>query len=278
MIENHIKTVLLLGGLTGILLWVGQFLGGPNGLMIALLFAGFFNILTYWFSDKFVLRMYSAQPLNESEDKHIFQMVRSITQEASMPMPKLYRIRSATPNAFATGRNPKNAAIAVTTGIEHLLSKDELKAVLAHEVSHIKNRDTLIATIAACLAGIISYVAAMARWTAIFGGFGDDDNNLAEFLVLAFVTPLMAMLIQLAISRSREYLADATGAKLIHNPIALAHALRKLEQGNKAHPMRHGTEATASLFIVNPFTANTMMRLLSTHPPMRERIRKLEQM
>lgn len=275
MIENHIKTALLLGGLTGILLWVGQFLGGPNGLLIALLFAGFFNILTYWFSDRFVLRMYNAQPLNDS---NIESMVRQIVQEANMPMPKLYKIRSATPNAFATGRNPKNSAIAITTGIEQLLSRDELKAVLAHEVSHIKNRDTLIATIAACIAGVISYIAAMARWSAIFGGFGDDDNNIFEFLVLAFITPLMAMLIQLAISRSREYLADATGAKLIHNPLALAQALRKLEHGNKVHPMRHGTEATASLFIVNPFTANTMMRLLSTHPPMKDRIRKLESM
>jgi len=277
MIENHIKTVLLLGGLTGILLWVGQYLGGPGGLIIALVFAGFFNILTYWFSDKFVLRMYKAQPMSESEDKHIFQIIRQITQEANMPMPKLYRIRSATPNAFATGRNPKHAAIAITTGIEQLLSDDELKGVLAHEMSHIKNRDTLIATIAACLAGVISYIAMVARWSAIFGGF-DDDNSVVEFIVLAFVTPLMAMLIQLAISRSREYLADATGAKLIHNPLVLAQALRKLEHGNKVHPMRHGTEATASLFIVNPFTANAMMRLLSTHPPMQRRIEKLEAM
>lgn len=275
MIENQIKTVLLLGALTGLFLWVGQLMGGAQGLLFALVFVVLMNGVSYWFSDKIVLAMYRARELSKSEDRQLFAMVEGLAKEAKLPMPKLYRIDSATPNAFATGRNPKHAAIAVTTAIESLLTKDELRGVLAHELSHIKNRDTLIATIAATIAGVISYVASMARWAAIFGD--RDDHSGLELLVLAIVTPLMALIIQLAISRSREYLADATGAKLAKDPKALASALKKLQYGNKARPMR-GNASAASLFIVNPFSGQALFSLLSTHPPLEKRVEKLEQM
>ncbi len=280
MINNQIKTVFILGLLTGLLLWVGNLVGGMSGLTIALIFAIIFNFGSYWFSDKIVLAMYKAQPVTEKEHPDIFKMVREIVHLANMPMPKIYLIPSENPNAFATGRNPENAAIAFTTGIINLLNNSELKGVTAHELSHVKNRDTLVTTIAATMAGVISYVAMMARWAAIFGGMrGDRDNNgLIEFLALAIVTPLMATLLQLSLSRSREYLADETGAKMLHNAHGLASALEKLKSGNKIHPMRFGSEATSALFINNPFSGKNIMKLLSTHPPLDDRIKKLKEM
>ncbi|MFQ5620742.1 MAG: zinc metalloprotease HtpX [Candidatus Nanoarchaeia archaeon] len=278
MIKNNIKTVFLLAGLSGILLWVGNMLGGPQGLVIALIFALIFNIGSYWFSDKIVLRMYNATPIDKHQDKHIYNIVRELAINTAIPMPKIYRIHAPHANAFATGRNPKHAAVAITEGIERLLTERELRGVLAHELSHIKNRDTLIVTIAATMAAVISYVAIMARWAAIFGGSRDNDNSMFEFLALAILTPIMATIIQLAISRSREYLADERAAKISGDPKALASALRKLHEGSHHHPFRAGSQSTASLFIVNPFRSGTLMRLLSTHPPAAKRIEKLENM
>ena len=281
MISNNIKTVFILGLLTGLLLWVGNLLGGVSGLMIAFVFAVVMNFGSYWFSDKIVLAMYQAKPITENQNPKIYKMVREIVHLANMPMPKIYLIPSANPNAFATGRNPKNAAIAFTTGILELLNDAELKGVTAHELSHVKNRDTLVTTIAATIAGVITMVASMARWAAIFGGFGrDNDNNssMVEFIVLAILTPIIATLLQLALSRSREYLADETGAKMIHNSHGLASALEKLKTGSKAHPMKLGSEATSALFINNPFTSNNLFKLLSTHPPLDERIKRLKRM
>ncbi len=277
---NQLKTVLLLGCLTAVMLGVGNLVGGMSGLTIAIIIAVTINFITYFFSDKIVLAMYRAKEAKEKDYPELYKTVREVKHLAGIPMPKVYVIPNHTPNAFATGRNPKNAAVACTTGIMELLSKTELKGVIAHEMAHIKNRDILIATIAATIAGIISYVAMMARWAAIFGGFGgrDGDNNILSMLVLAILAPLIAIIIQLAISRSREYHADATGAKMIHNPHALADALHKLDVGIKHHPMRGGNPTTASLFIMNPFNARGITKLFSTHPPLKERINRLKHM
>ena len=277
MIENHLKTVLLLGLLTGILVGVGS-LWGYTGLIIGLVFAVVINFGSYFFSDKIVLAMYKAKEAKEKDYPGLYRVVRDVVHLAKMPMPKVYIVNSANPNAFATGRNPNHSAVAVTTGLMELLERDELKGVIAHEISHIKNRDILISTIAATLAGVISYIAMVARWSAIFGGFGgrDGDNNIVGFLVIAIITPIMAMLIQLAISRSREYLADASAAKILHNPHGLIEALKKLDGGVKKHPLKFGSEAGASLFIVNPFSMKGMTAMLSTHPPMEDRIKKLK--
>ncbi|MBW2999346.1 zinc metalloprotease HtpX [Candidatus Woesearchaeota archaeon] len=278
--KNQLKTVVLLGALTGLLLFVGYLIGGYNGLTIGLIIALVMNFGSYWFSDKIVLAMYRAKPVKENEKPELYRTVREVTQLANIPMPKVYVVPTQNPNAFATGRNPKHAAIACTEGILNLLSKDELKGVIAHEIAHIKNRDILIATIAATIAGVISYVAFMARWAALFGGFGgrDSDSGGLELLVLAILTPIIAVIIQLAISRSREYLADETGAKTIHNPLALASALEKLHAGAKYHPLRFGNKTAASLFIVNPFSARGLISLFSTHPPLDERINRLRNM
>ncbi|MBI2147996.1 zinc metalloprotease HtpX [Candidatus Woesearchaeota archaeon] len=281
MFENHLKTVVLLAALTALLLWVGQLLGGYSGLIIAGIFALLLNFVSYFFSDKIVLALYHAKEV--SNDHPLYKAVQEVVQLASLPMPRVYIVPSPSPNAFATGRNPKHAAVACTQGILDLLSKDEWRGVLAHEVSHIKNRDILVTTIAATIAGIISHVASMAGWMAMFGGFGGRDNdnghqNIISLLVLMIITPLIAMLLQLAISRSREYLADATGAKTIHNPIALANALAKLDKGIHHTPLRLGNPSTSSLFIANPFSAKGIIQLMSTHPPMEERIRRLKKM
>jgi heat shock protein HtpX len=277
---NQIKTVMLLGALTAILLWVGQYFGGAAGLTIAIIIVGIMNFGMYWFSDRIVLAMYRAK--EAPKDSKLYHMVKEVAKKADTPMPKVYRIPSRNPNAFATGRNPKNAAVACTDGIMGLLSDRELKAVIAHEIAHIKNRDTLITTVAATIAGVITYVAMMARWAAIFGGFGGRDDRqgggLIELLVLAIVTPLVATIIQLAISRQREYLADSSGAGYIKDPDALADALLKIEQGVKAHPMAMGNTATSSLFIANPFRGGALISLFSTHPPMHERVDKLRKM
>lgn len=275
---NYFKTTLLLGLLTGLLLFFGNLLGGQNGLLIALIIAGFMNFFSYWFSDKIVLAMYRAQPVSEADAPKLYNIVKRLVEKANMPMPKIYVIPEESPNAFATGRNPKHAAVAATVGIMRLLNEQELEGVMAHELTHVANRDTLISTIAATFAGAISYLASMVKWAAIFGSNRDDDDrgNLAASIAMAIIAPLAAMLIQMAISRSREYLADEGAGKLCGKPIALANALRKLSSGVANIPMQSGTAATSSLFIVNPFTGG-IANLFSTHPPMEKRIAKLEE-
>jgi len=276
---NQLKTVTLLALLTALALWFGSIFGN-NGLIIAVIFVLGMNLVSYFWSHKIVLMMYRAKEASESEYPDLHKTVREISHLANVPMPKLYIIPSEQANAFATGRNPKHAIVACTHGIMKLLSKDELKGVLAHEISHVKNRDILIATVAATIAGVISWLASMARWGAIFGGFGgrDDNNNIISLLVLSIVTPIIALIIQLAISRSREFLADETGAKTIHNPYALASALEKIEASVHHHPLKFGSPATSSLFIANPFKGKGLMNLLSTHPPTEERVKRLRSM
>ena len=279
-IGSQLKTVVLLGALTGILLWIGSF-WGANGLTFAIIFSLIINVGSYWFSDKIVLRIYRAKPVEEKDQPRLYKIVQEVAHLANLPMPKVYIIQTPTPNAFATGRNPKNAAVAATTGILDLLSNDELKGVMAHEMAHVKNRDTLISTIAATIAGVISYIAMMARWGAMFGGFGGRDRQGGsglELLVLAILTPILATIIRLAISRSREYIADETGAKIVHSSSGLAAALEKLEHGIARHPFRSTsqTNATAHLFIANPFRGRGLFKLFSTHPPMKERVKRLK--
>ncbi len=283
MIKNQIKTVLLLGMLTGIFLAIGALVGGRSGLLIGLIFAGGMNLLSYWFSDKIVLAIYRAKEADKNSYSSLYNLIREICSPAQIPMSKVYIIDTLQSNAFATGRNPQHAAVAVTTGILALLNKNELKGVLAHEISHIKNRDILISTIAATIAGVISYIAMMARWSAIFGGFGRDDNkggNLLELLILAIIAPIMAMIIQLAISRSREYLADETGARIIRDPFSLASALEKIEKNVHHNPFRREgtTEATAHMFISNPLKASNFLELFSTHPSTKSRVDRLRKM
>ncbi|MBN1544586.1 zinc metalloprotease HtpX [Candidatus Woesearchaeota archaeon] len=279
---NQFKTLVLLLALTVVLLLVGQLVGGMQGLTIAFIIVLLMNGLSYFFSHKLVLFMYRAKEAKESQHPDLFRTVREVAKLANIPVPKVYIIPSDSPNAFATGRNPKNAVVACTEGIMRLLDKDELKGVIAHEVAHIKNRDILIQTIAATIAGVISYVAMMARWAAIFGGFGgnrdSDSGGILGWLVLAILAPIIALIIQLAISRSREYLADETGAKTTHDPLALASALEKLERGVRSNPLRFGNPTTSSLFITNPFSAKGLTSLFSTHPPMDERIKRLRKM
>lgn len=281
MFENQIKTVILLGLLTGLLLGVGQLVGGARGLTIAFIFAIVINFGSYWFSDKIVLKMYRAKEIKENDNPKLYKVVREVTQLASIPMPKVYMIPSDNANAFATGRNPKNAAVAFTKGILDLLNEEELKGVIAHEISHVRNRDILVSTIAATIAGVISYIAFMARWAAIFGGFGGRDNDggdIISLIVLAILTPLIAMVIRLAISRSREFLADETGAKIIRNSHGLASALEKLESDVKSHPMRLGNSSTSHLFISNPFKRKAFWKIFSSHPPTAERVKRLRGM
>jgi heat shock protein HtpX len=281
MIKNQLKTFILLACLTALLLFVGQIAGGYTGLIFAGVFVVIMNLVTYFYSHKLVLMMYKAKEAKEKEYPDLYKSVREVAHLAGIPMPKVYVIPSQNSNAFASGRNKDHALVACTEGIIKLMSKDELKGVLAHEVSHIKNRDILIQTVAATIAGVISYVAMMARWSAIFGGFGGrgrDGNNLISLLVLAIITPLIAMMIQLAISRSREYLADESAAKILHNPYGLASALEKLEGDARKNPMRFGNPSTAHLFISNPFVGRGLMSLLSTHPPLKERVKKLRSM
>lgn len=279
MIKNQIKTAVLLAALSGVLLFVGYLIGGTTGLTIALAFAVIMNFTTYWFSDRIVLAMYRAKPIKESDAPEIHKIAEEIAAEARIPKPKLYLIPTDTPNAFATGRNPRHAVVALTAGITRLLDKEELKGVIAHEISHIKNRDILIQTIAATIAAVISYVAFTARFAALFGGMRDREGGRGlELLVLAILTPVIAMLIRLAISRSREYLADETGAKLIKNPNALADALHKLNSANKICPLRFGNRTTEGLFIVNPFKGGGLFTLFMTHPPMKKRIHRLRTM
>lgn len=275
--SDQLKTTLLLGSLTGLIVWIGRYLGGSSGMVIAFLFAVLMNFGSYWFSDRIVLKLYRARQLSSDEAPELYAMVSRLAQAACLPVPKLYLIPSEAPNAFATGRNPQHAVIAVTRGILRLLNASELEGVLAHEMAHIKDRDILISSIAATLAGVIMMIASMARWAALFGGLGgsdDDDGGMVGFLVLAFLAPLAALIIQLAISRSREYLADSTGARMAGNPMGLASALDKLDDASKQIPIK-ANPATSHLFIVNPLSGRSFMRLFSTHPPIAERIARL---
>jgi heat shock protein HtpX len=280
---NRIKTYFLLGILTVILIWIGGFFG-KEGLIIALIFAFFLNWFSYFFSDKIILAMYRAREIKENEEPYLHSLVAQLAQNVGIPKPKIYIINSSTPNAFATGRNPDNAVVALTTGILQLLDENELKGVISHELTHIKNRDILIATIAATIAGAITFLARMLQYMAFFGSMDRDDRRsgnifeLTAILLFAILAPIAALIIQLAISRSREYLADEGGAKISGNPLYLANALRKLAYGVKRNPLRTANPATSHLFIVNPFSGNTLFALFSTHPPIEERIRRLESM
>jgi len=274
---NYIKTAMLMVILTLLLVFAGGALGGKSGMTFALIIAFFMNFITYFFSDKIVLKMYKAREVTEAEAPVLHRIVRRLSQKAGMPMPKVYIIPDMSPNAFATGRNPNHAAVAATEGIMQLLTEEELAGVMAHELAHVRHRDILIGTIAATVAGAISYLAQMAQWAMIFGGrHGDDEGrNPIASLVMMIVFPIAAMLIQMAISRSREYAADEGGARLHGNPHALANALRKLHKGAQVIPM-HATPATSHMMIVNPFSGGALMKLFSTHPPVEERIARLE--
>ena len=281
---NGFRTTILLALLTALVVWIGHMFGGANGAVIALVMAGAMNFFSYWFSDKIVLKMYGGQEVTATDDPELYGMVQDLAGRAGLPMPKVYVIPEETPNAFATGRNPAHAAVAVTYGIRRILNKRELAGVLGHELSHVKNRDILVSTIAATLAGAISYLAYMAQWAALFGGSRDREeggSNIFGLLFMMIVAPMAAMLIQMAVSRSREYMADAGGAKVTGDPLALASALRKLHLGAKNMPLQV-SEATASstahMFIVNPLTGGGLASLFSTHPAMEERIARLEAM
>lgn len=277
---NRVKTAALLGFMTALFLFFGNLVGGYTGLVIALIMAVIFNFGAYWFSDKMILRMYNAQEITREEAPQLYEMVENLAKKAEIPMPKVYLIPEDTPNAFATGRNPKNSAVAVTSGILQLLDKDEIYAVLAHEIGHIKNRDTLIMTVAGALAGAISFLADMLFWNSLFGRSSDDEESSNPILgfIGILIAPFVAMLIQLSISRSREFIADETGAKLSGKPLSLASALRKIEMWSGRVPMQTGNQATAHLFIVNPFSASNLSALFSTHPSTEERIKRLEAM
>lgn len=278
---NYVKTTVLMVLLTLLLMFVGGMVGGEGGMMVFFIISLLINFGSYWFSDKIVLKMYGAQPLSREQAPEVYRALDELTQRAQIPMPKVYLVPSETPNAFATGRNPQHAAIAVHVGLLKILSYEELKGVLAHELSHIKNRDCLISMVAAGIAGAIMMIARIAQWGAIFGGFGgrgsNRGNNILGLLFMMIVAPLAAVIIQLAISRSREYAADATGAKFVGSSFGLANALLKLEQGNKLIPM-NTSPATSHMFIMNPFSAKGLGRLFSTHPPVEERIRRLREM
>ncbi|PIP07478.1 MAG: protease HtpX, partial [Syntrophobacteraceae bacterium CG23_combo_of_CG06-09_8_20_14_all_50_8] len=272
---NTIKTTLLLGGLTGLLIFIGGYFGGQHGVVIAFIFALVMNFGSYWFSDKIILRMYHAQEVSENEAPEIFSLVRNLALKASLPMPKVYIIPEGTPNAFATGRDENHAVVAVTEGILRILNKAELEGVIAHELAHIKNKDMLIGSIAATLAGAIVMLASMARWAAIFGGGSrdrdDDSGGVIGLIAMAILAPIAATIIQMAISRSREYLADEGGSHISGRPYDLASALEKLSRASEAIPLA-ANPSTAHMFIVNPLTGRSLMNFFSTHPPIEERV------
>jgi heat shock protein HtpX len=280
-VSNTIKTTVLLAALTALIVWIGQMLGGGQGAMIALVFAAIMNIGSYWFSDRIVIAMYRAQPITQADDPELYAIVHGLALKNHIPMPRLYVIPTESPNAFATGRNPDHAAVAVTAGIRRLLDAKELEGVIAHELAHVTNRDILISSIAATLAGAIMMLANMARWSMIFGGVGqrDDREGGGSGLGLLFsviLAPIAAMLIQMAISRSREFQADDTGARVSREPEALASALRKIATYSERIPLA-ASPSTAHLFIVNPLHGVAFQNLFSTHPPLEQRIARLEQ-
>jgi heat shock protein HtpX len=280
---NSLKSAALLALLTGLLVFIGNAMGGSGGMLLAFGFALVMNFSAYWYSDKLALSMAQAHEVSEQQAPELHRMVEQVAYLSGMPKPRVYVVDSPSPNAFATGRDPQHAAVAVTTGIMGLLEPRELAGVLAHELAHVRNRDTLWSTIAATIAGAISMIAQMAQWAMIFGGFGrrsdeDEGPGLVGGLFTILLAPLVATIIQLAVSRSREYEADATGARLSHDPLALASALAKLERGTAMRPMVEASPATAHLFIVNPFSGSNLGKLFSTHPPIEDRIRRLHQM
>ncbi len=280
---NYFKTAVLLVALTLILVWAGSIFGGRQGAVFAFAIAMGMNFFSYWYSDKIVLRIYRARQITGEDSPKYFALVKELTANAALPMPNLYIIPTQAMNAFATGRNPNHAAVAVTEGLLNSLTHEELKGVLAHELSHVKNRDILICTIVATIAGAITMLANMAQWTAMFGGFGrhDDDDSggggVIGLIALAIVAPIAALLIQMAISRSREYAADKGGALMARNPAGLASALEKLHQAARVRPLDAGT-SSAHLFIVNPLSGRSFASLFSTHPPIDERIKRLQSM
>lgn len=278
---NGLKTALLLGLMTALVLGIGNLVGGRQGMMFAFVIAAIMNFVSYWFSDKIVLAIYRAQPVDQSQAPELYSIVQGLAQRMHMPMPRLFMIPTEAPNAFATGRNPEHAAVAVTDGIMRLLNREELEGVLAHELSHVSNHDILISSVAATLAGAIMMIARIAQFGMFFGGGGGRDDNRGGnpigLLLMAILAPIAAMLIQLAISRSREYAADETGARVIGHGAGLASALEKLQSASKKMPMR-ADPATAHLFIVKPFTGSTLLELFSTHPPLDKRIERLRRM
>lgn len=275
---NQFKTAVLLAGMTAFIIVIGNLLGGRQGMIIAFIFAAGMNFFSYWFSDKIVLKMYRAREVGPTEGAEIYGIVQRLAGNAGLPMPKVYVIPQDAPNAFATGRNPENAVVAVTDGLLRLMNRDEVTGVIAHELAHIKNRDILIGTIAATMAGAVMMLASMARWAAIFGGGRSSDNEGGAsgigLIVMSLLAPVAAMIIQMAISRSREYLADSTGAAIAGRPDGLAKALEKLGAYSKRIPMG-ANPSTAHMFIVNPLSGRSLMSLFSTHPPIEERVAKL---
>lgn len=273
---NRIKTVILLALLSGLLIFIGGVIGGRSGMTIALVIAVAMNIGSYWFSDRIILRMYRAQEVNESQAPEIYSMVSDLSRNAGIPMPRVYIIQDDSPNAFATGRNPDNAVVALTTGILRILDRDELSGVIGHELGHVKNRDILIQTVAATIGAAITYLA----YFGMFFGSSDDEEGGSPItgILMIFLAPLAATLIQMAISRSREYLADRSGAEFCGNPMYLARALDKLRRGVDQIPMKQGYQATENMFIVNPFAGVSMSSLFSTHPATEERIERLQEM
>ncbi len=282
MIER-LKTFLLLTVLTAFLLFMGNLIGGKTGLTVALFMAGFMNLIAYFFSDKIVLAMYRARELSEQEAPSIHRMVQELSVSAGIPKPKVYVVPSMSPNAFATGRNPSNAVVALTDGIMKILNDSELRGVIAHEIAHIKNRDTLIQVIAATIAGAIMYLADMLKWGLFFFGGRSDDReghglgNILGLVAISILAPIAAMIVQFAISRSREFLADETGAKISNDPLALASALKKITGYVERVPME-ANPATSHLFIVNPLSGSSILSLFSTHPPVEKRIERLYKM
>jgi heat shock protein HtpX len=279
---NTLKTVVLLTFMTVLLVFVGAAIGGRNGMIIAFMMALVMNFVSYWFSDKIVLAMYKAQPVTEAQAPDLHAMIRRLTQKAGLPMPKVYIIPDESMNAFATGRNPEHGVVAVTEGIMRALDREELEGVIAHELAHIKHRDILTGTIVATIAGAISMLAQMAQWAMLFGGGRRDDSDEGGSpvvaLVMMIVAPIAAMLVQMAISRTREYEADKGGASIAGNPYGLANALLKLERGAQVVPMHDAKPATAHMFIVNPLTGGGLMKLFSTHPPIADRVKRLREL
>jgi heat shock protein HtpX len=279
---NRTKTLALLAALTALLLWGGQLLAGQTGLVIAIFFAAAMNLGAYWFSDKIVLRMYGAQEIGPAESPELYGLVQGLAMRAGLPVPRVYIIPEDTPNAFATGRNPRKAAVAVTEGLLRMLRRDELEGVIAHELGHVRNRDTLIMAVAATIAGALSHLANMAMWGMMLGHRSDDEESegggMLGGLLGMLIAPFAASMIQMAISRTREFVADESAARITQNPLALANALRKIETWSRRAPMESATPATAHMFIVNPLTGGGLLRLFSTHPPTEERIARLEAM
>lgn len=268
---------MLLVVLTLVLVWAGGAFGGSSGMTMALILAVGMNFFAYWFSDRVILRIYRAVEVKEADEPSLYALVRRLASKAAMPMPRLYMIDSEQPNAFATGRNPEHAAVAVTRGLLNMLSSEELSGVIGHELAHVKHRDILVGTVAATIAGAVSYLAQMAQWAMIFGRHNGREGNPLAALVMMIVAPIAALVVQLMISRSREYAADMGGARIAGNPMYLASALRKLGRVSKAVPMR-ANPATSHMFIVNPLRPSGLSALFSTHPPIQERVRRLENM